>query len=77
MHQSENEICAVVNCREASDAGFRTCSDLSHRALEHHRQEAGKAMFQLKRRLEKAKSHDSQVCMDCSLDWMLSHMILY
>src|SRR6267154_3487036 len=54
--------CAVTLCSELVEQGFRTCSSDDHWKLELHYYEHGKAMFQLKTRLEHLKlsqTHDS------------------
>ncbi|KDR68401.1 hypothetical protein GALMADRAFT_231368 [Galerina marginata CBS 339.88] len=61
-HSDLAAICAVVSCKEKAESGFRTCSDPAHRKLEVYHHQQGKAMFQLKRRLERLKvsqTHDS------------------
>jgi hypothetical protein len=52
----------IVVCEALAEAGHWTCADPSHRSLEHYHYEKGKAMFQLKQRLECLKvsqTHDS------------------
>ncbi|EIN06762.1 hypothetical protein PUNSTDRAFT_115259 [Punctularia strigosozonata HHB-11173 SS5] len=54
--------CVVVGCENNTSTGYQTCSEASHRALEAHRREAAKAVFQLKERLRRARTsqtHDS------------------
>lgn len=55
-------LCVVTTCETKAEAGFRTCSDTDHRKVEEYNALQSKAMFQLKRRLERAKitqTHDS------------------
>jgi hypothetical protein len=55
-------MCVVVTCTTIAEPGFRTCADPEHRKLETYYKQQGKAMFQLKHRLERAKvsqTHDS------------------
>ncbi|KAJ7167590.1 hypothetical protein C8R46DRAFT_1093498 [Mycena filopes] len=62
IHRSFNRQCVVTDCKHDSDNGFRTCSIPDHRALESYHYLQGKAMFQLKRRLERlnvSQTHDS------------------
>ncbi|KDQ52939.1 hypothetical protein JAAARDRAFT_183569 [Jaapia argillacea MUCL 33604] len=62
VHRSHNTICVVTSCVAEVEVGFRTCSNADHRKLEDYHFQQGKAMFQLKRRLERARSsqtHDS------------------
>ncbi|KAJ7577697.1 hypothetical protein C8J56DRAFT_1007158 [Mycena floridula] len=54
-HATLDNQCAVVNCDCAVDKGFRTCSEPDHRALETYHLAQGKAMFQLKHRLERLR----------------------
>jgi hypothetical protein len=61
-HKAFEKECAVTNCTNQTEVGFRTCSIAMHRELEVHYHQQGKAMFQLKRRLERLKitqTHDS------------------
>ena len=51
-----------MTCTTIAEPEFRTCSDPEHRKLETYYKQQGKAMFQLKHRLERAKvsqTHDS------------------
>ena len=62
LHGNLNHICAVKTCVAAAEVGYRTCTTAEHRSLETNYQAQGKAMFQLKHRLERAKlsqTHDS------------------
>ena len=55
-------MCVVMTCTTIAEPEFRTCSDPEHRKLETYYKQQGKAMFQLKHRLERAKvsqTHDS------------------
>ena len=61
-HLNNNNICAVESCGNPSVPNFKTCADVSHRAAELRYQERGKAMFQLKKQLERlhlSQTHDS------------------
>ena len=51
-HQSLQSQCSVEGCVTVVEPGFRTCIQPDHHALEEHYLERGKAMFQLKQRLE-------------------------
>lgn len=53
-HSSLNEICAVTTCELPIAAGFRTCADPAHRALEKRYFSRGEAFFQLRSKLKKA-----------------------
>src|ERR1700761_3893478 len=55
QHQDEDRICVVKDCGKEADEGHRTCADTEHRSLEQYHKLQGKAMFQLKRRLERLK----------------------
>jgi len=62
LHSHLEACCAVTKCDNDAETGFRTCADPNHRKLETYYYEQGKAMFQLKHRLERAKisqTHDS------------------
>lgn len=54
-HADEGLICAITACSSVIEAGFRTCPDPNHRAVEAKYKERGTAMFQLKSRLERSK----------------------
>ncbi|PPQ76766.1 hypothetical protein CVT26_000266 [Gymnopilus dilepis] len=61
-HRSLAELCAVVACSQKAEKGFLTCSDIEHRNIETYHHQRGKAMFQLKHRLERlrvSQTHDS------------------
>jgi hypothetical protein len=61
-HHHHNHECAITSCLQPVEKGFKTCIDLEHRKLELHYYERGKAMFQLKARLEHLRitqPHDS------------------
>ncbi|KAJ7189095.1 hypothetical protein C8R46DRAFT_877355, partial [Mycena filopes] len=47
--------CCVTACIAPADVGFRTCALKDHRNAELYHYERGKAMFQLKARLQRAK----------------------
>lgn len=62
LHEHLDNICSVMTCTTIAETGFRTCKDPEHRKLEVNYYQQGKAMFQLKHRLERAKisqTHDS------------------
>jgi len=54
-HERFNCECAVTSCSKPVETGFKTCPDPEHRRLELHYYERGKAMFQLKSRLERLR----------------------
>ncbi|KAK1233689.1 hypothetical protein PQX77_002846 [Marasmius sp. AFHP31] len=61
-HDHYTTRCAVTTCSEEVRPGFRTCGDPEHKKIEDHLKMRGKAMFQLKRRLERLHAtqiHDS------------------
>jgi CxC6 like cysteine cluster associated with KDZ transposases len=61
-HNNLHSICAITTCTASVEIGFRTCTSPEHRKLEVYYHQQGKAMFQLKHRLEHAKisqTHDS------------------
>lgn len=58
-HAHLSDLCVVVSCNTLAEIGFKTCLDLDHRALETKYDMAGKAMFQLRRRLERVKSYQT------------------
>ncbi|KAF7341033.1 hypothetical protein MSAN_02089100 [Mycena sanguinolenta] len=61
-HRQFDRQCVVTNCNNNAQPGFRTCTITDHRALESYHYLQGKAMFQLKHRLERLKvsqTHDS------------------
>lgn len=53
-HQHLVLQCAVVGCEVKRVAGFRTCSDTDHRALELAYFQRGKALFQLREKAKRA-----------------------
>ena len=61
-HSDLAKLCAIVSCNAKAEVGFRTCATPEHRKLEVYRHQQGKAMFQLKHRLQRLKvsqTHDS------------------
>ena len=61
-HHHHNHECAITSCSQPVEKGFKTCIDPEHRKLKLHYYERGKAMFQLKARLERLRitqPHDS------------------
>lgn len=57
QHHSLNLQCAITDCGAPLEAGFRTCPDPDHRALEKSYFRRGQAIFQLRSRLERAGIH--------------------
>ncbi|KAF7307585.1 hypothetical protein MIND_00553400 [Mycena indigotica] len=55
-HENLDNICAVKQCSETVSNGYRTCAEPTHRWLETYYELAGKGMFQLKRRLQRAQT---------------------
>jgi len=55
LHNYLDSQCAVTKCTAIAEQDFRTCNDPEHRKLETYYFQQGKAMFQLKHRLERAK----------------------
>ncbi|KAJ7190873.1 hypothetical protein GGX14DRAFT_579467 [Mycena pura] len=63
LHRALNKRCVVTDCEQDAERGFRTCVLPEHRSLESYYYLQGKAMFQLKHRLERLKvsqPHDSR-----------------
>ncbi|KAG6848137.1 hypothetical protein H0H93_003062 [Arthromyces matolae] len=65
FHRHLSTTCAVTTCERQVEGGFKTCSLDIHRSIETYSESHGKAMFQLKHRLEKLstarnKKHGSQ-----------------
>ena len=61
-HTSLNDICVVEKCAAKANEGFQTCTKPTHRQVETYYRDQGKAMFQLKKRLERlqvSQTHDS------------------
>ena len=61
-HSDLAKLCAIVSCNAKAEVGFRTCATPEHRKLEVYHHQQGKAMFQLKHRLQRLKvsqTHDS------------------
>ncbi|KAJ7699399.1 hypothetical protein B0H16DRAFT_1836555 [Mycena metata] len=54
-HQPLKKQCCVTACTATAEVGFRTCSITEHRDAELYHYQRGKAMFQLKDRLQRAK----------------------
>ncbi|KAJ7349748.1 hypothetical protein DFH08DRAFT_1079096 [Mycena albidolilacea] len=55
LHQGLAQQCCITTCTAAIVPGFRTCDDLEHRNLELFQYQKGKAMFQLKNRLQRSR----------------------
>ncbi|KAJ7080155.1 hypothetical protein B0H15DRAFT_787367 [Mycena belliarum] len=51
-HQKLNKQCCITTCRDEVEPGFRTCTNPDHRDIELYHYQLGKAMFQLKNRLQ-------------------------
>ncbi|KAJ7705216.1 hypothetical protein B0H16DRAFT_1346377, partial [Mycena metata] len=54
-HQALKKQCCITTCTAAAQVGFRTCALTDHRNAELYHYQRGKAMFQLKARLQRAK----------------------
>ena len=54
-HNELDNQCVVTTCSADAQPGFWTCSAPDHRTLELYHYQQGKAMFQLKHRLERLK----------------------
>jgi hypothetical protein len=55
QHYRHELVCSVTLCEDATEPGFRTCTSPDHRQIELAYDQRGKAMFQLKHRLERLK----------------------
>ena len=53
-HQKLNKQCCVTSCLANVEPGFRTCVEPDHRNVELYHYQQGKAMFQLKNRLQRS-----------------------
>ncbi|KAJ7128595.1 hypothetical protein C8R44DRAFT_909853 [Mycena epipterygia] len=53
-HQKLNKQCCITSCTVDVEPGFRTCIDPDHRDIELYHYQQGKAMFQLKKRLQRS-----------------------
>lgn len=60
-HAHLSRLCVAISCNEAAETNFKTCTHPDHRNLEAKYDMAAKAMFQLRRRLERVnrQTHDS------------------
>ena len=58
-HAHLSDRCVVVSCNALAEIGRKTCSDPDHGALETKYDMAGKAMFQLRRRLERVNTYQT------------------
>lgn len=54
-HLDHSKLCAITSCGLIVEPGFRTCTNEDHRKIDLYNAQQGKAMFQLKRRLERLK----------------------
>ncbi|KAJ6570314.1 hypothetical protein B0H10DRAFT_2354309 [Mycena sp. CBHHK59/15] len=52
-HLGLNRQCCITTCIADVEPGFRTCGDPEHRNIELYQYQKGKAMFQLKNRLQR------------------------
>lgn len=55
-HRQLDRVCVVTDCDQSARPGTQTCTISTHKALEDYYQEQGKAMFQLRLRLERARA---------------------
>ncbi|KAJ7475645.1 hypothetical protein FB451DRAFT_1557538 [Mycena latifolia] len=53
-HQKLNKECCITTCTAEVEPRFRTCTDPDHRDTELYHYQRGKAMFQLKNRLQRS-----------------------
>lgn len=53
LHAVRERNCAILECTQLADDGYKTCSLPAHRSLEDYKQMENRAMFQLKGRLER------------------------
>ena len=67
-HAHLSNRCVVVSCNTPAEDHFKTCSDPDHRALETKYNMAAKAMFQLRRRLERVNSSQTHDALATGLD---------
>ena len=51
-HRNLDAVCAIAGCEETCTDGKRTCSAPNHRSVEEERRQRGRALVELKRRLE-------------------------
>lgn len=51
-HRAFDTVCAIQGCDLPCTDGKRTCSTKGHRAVEQERRRRGRAMFELKRRMQ-------------------------
>jgi hypothetical protein len=54
-HQTLKYQCSITTCSAVIEPGFRTCQLREHRDMELYHYQRGKAMFQLRDRLQRAK----------------------
>ncbi|KAJ7241324.1 hypothetical protein B0H12DRAFT_1250422 [Mycena haematopus] len=55
-HHHLQRQCCIVSCDAPTPSGFRTCDDPDHRNMELYYYQRGKAMFQLKERLQPSQN---------------------
>lgn len=60
-HSDLDLVCVVTDCDRQARDGKQTCLDPAHSVLEDYYREQGKAMFQLRLRLERARARASTV----------------
>lgn len=71
VHTEQSKLCAVIECGLQAELGFRTCAQEDHRGLETYRELQGKAMFQLRKRLERARPSDSKAAQENDEDVLI------
>jgi CxC6 like cysteine cluster associated with KDZ transposases len=54
-HTSQNQICAIVDCKEPTLQGKRTCKDPVHQRIEQVHMQRQEAQFQMKEQLKRAR----------------------
>jgi hypothetical protein len=54
-HSSQNQICAIVDCKQPTLEGKRTCKDPVHQSIERVHTQRQEAQFQMKEQLKRAR----------------------
>jgi len=54
-HASQNQICAIVDCKQPTLQGKRTCEDPVHQSIERVHTQWQEAQFQMKEQLKRAR----------------------
>jgi len=54
-HSSQNQICAIVDCKQPTLEGKRTCKDPVHQSIERVHMQRQEAQFQMKEQLKWAR----------------------